>query len=139
MELRQYEAVLAFKPQISEDQLKNIIGRIEKKITESGGAIEEIDKKGVRRLPFRFQKHKSINEANYIVIYFKAPSKVPGLVREQVRVIEDIVRFTVDQSMGPKKQLAETPEAKEEDSEAVEIPVSMLEGSASPENLSGQS
>lgn len=118
--MRKYEAVCVFNPKTKEEKVDEIISRIEKKIKEKGGQIDKIDKQGVRKLPYIFQRHKDAADAYYLIIFFSGTGNLPNEITSNLRLIEDIMRFSVIQSKGEEAERVEVELPGAEKEEKVE-------------------
>jgi len=88
--MRLYETGIIFQPELPDDQLNELISRIEGAIEKGGGKITEINQWGVRKLAYRIARQKS----GYYT-FFKYAG-MPTLVAEleyQLRVFESVIRF----------------------------------------------
>ncbi|MBU0573474.1 MAG: 30S ribosomal protein S6 [Candidatus Margulisbacteria bacterium] len=97
--MHSYDALIVFHPQTTEEKRLAILKRFEKRITDGGGAIEKTDNWGLKRLNFRFQKHKNLREAFYVLLVFKGEGKTANLLRSALRLQEDVVRFMITRTI----------------------------------------
>ena len=117
-----YDALCAFDPRIAEDKLEPLLARFEKKITDNEGEIINIEKWGLKRLPFTFSKHKDIKEANFILIKFKGGGNAVNALRDMFRIQEEIVRHVITREKeAPKTEEITLPAAP------IGVPVSPAE------------
>lgn len=59
-------------------------------ITRAGGAVTEVEDWGKKKLAYEIQK---MNEAFYYFIQFDAEATVPAQVEEDVRIMDNVLRF----------------------------------------------
>lgn len=122
--MRKYEVVCVFHPSTEVSKIDDIISKAEKKIKDGGGKIEKVDKIGVRPLNYSFKKFPKIREGYYAIIYFSGEGAVPGAVNAQLRLTEDIMRYSMILS---KKEKAEEVE--------VELPGAEIEEKTAPAKI----
>ncbi len=90
-----YELMLIFDPRIGEEKISQIAAKIEDKAKSFGAEIEKTDKIGVRRLASNFRNLKRMNQAYYVMVYFKAETSVPAKITAYLKTTENIVRYSV--------------------------------------------
>ena len=105
--LKKYEAVCVFYPKTDEKKTDEIISKIDKKIKDFGGKPEKIDKWGIKRLASPFQKHKNVEDGYYVVIHFNGERDLPNKVSSQLRLIEELMRYSVILSKGEEGEKVE--------------------------------
>lgn len=87
---RDYELVFILKPEVSEDEVRSILDRIENIARESGGQILDINQVGRRRLAYPIQRHR---DGYYIYIdMILAPASVAEIER-LLKVSETVIRY----------------------------------------------
>ena len=118
-----YELTCIFDPKTAEDRIEATLNRIEKKITASGGTMDNVNKMGTRKLLMKMSKNKTLRDGLFVMILFSGPSNVPNDVTALVRVSEDVIRFMLTKA--PEK--IEAPEEKAAET-AVEVNPEMLVG-----------
>ena len=88
--MRTYEELFILKPDATEEEIDPLVEQLRNLITSGGGAIDKLDKWGVRKLAFTIQKQR---EGYYILIRF---SSSPDLVKEierRLRVSDLVLKF----------------------------------------------
>ncbi len=93
--MKDYEAILILNPRITEEKVENIVDRLKKKITDSNGEVVKVNRQGVKKLPFTFQKHKRLKDGLYMAVDFKGIGKTSESLVPFLRLQEDIVRFMI--------------------------------------------
>ncbi len=89
MELRCYESVLIFVPELEEPQLEEQIQWV-KGLLEGGGAqLVEIENWGRKRLAYEIEKRK---EGSYVLFRFKAPGTLVGDLERNCRLSGEVIR-----------------------------------------------
>ena len=100
-----YELMLVFDPNLGEEKIDAILGKVEDKIKNNGGELTKTDKWGTRRLASMMKKAKKLQQGYYVVVYFKAEASVPAKVQQLLKVTEAVIRYSVYR--GSEKTLAE--------------------------------
>lgn len=130
--MNSYEAIIAFDAAMPKEKIEAIISKYEDKVKGGGGTVEKTDHWGLKKIPFKMQKHKNIKDVYYIYMLFKSDSNMPNQLVNLIRVTEGIVRFGVGRAV--EGQPAEAVDQPLEEVK-VEIEPSMLnETVASTEN-----
>ena len=88
--MNKYELALAVSAKIEDDERAATIDKVKAYVERFGGQITNIDEWGKRRLAYEVQHMK---EAFYYFIQFEAESSVPAEVEDNIRIMENIVRF----------------------------------------------
>ncbi len=144
--MRIYETGTILRPDLPEEQVNELISRIEGEVEKGGGKVTEVNQWGVRKLAYNIDRH---SRGNYTFFKYAAPPMLVKDVEYLLRVTEGVVRFLtvkmeeeVDErelasiEKVHKKEEAPAPEEeevskeKEETSEAVE--------STGPEEAAGE-
>ena len=91
--MNKYELALVVSAKIEDDARTATVEKAKEYITRAGGAVTEVEEWGKKRLAYEIQK---MNEAFYYFIQFDAESNVPALVEQDVRIMDNVLRFTRD-------------------------------------------
>ncbi len=90
--VRDYELVVIFRPDISDDDVPASLDRLQQSIVSRGGEVVEVDHWGRRRLAYPI-KHNL--EGNYVVSQIRMnPEQVPAL-ESGLRISEEVLRHMV--------------------------------------------
>ncbi len=90
MDLRAYETVVIFDPDLEEEKKNNLLDRVKSMIQERGGEVERIDRWGVKTLAYPIKKRE---KGDYYIIYYKASPGTVNDLEDYFRVSEDFLRF----------------------------------------------
>jgi len=85
-----YELTYVINAVISDDQIKDIVGRVASYITESGGEIIHSEEWGTRRLAFPIQKKRN---GYYINLYFVASGAIIARLERALEIDDNILRY----------------------------------------------
>ncbi len=85
-----YELTYIVNGVLSENQTKEVVGRISKYIEEHGGNILEVDEWGTRRLAYPIRKKRN---GYYVNMYFRAPGEVIARLERSLQIDDDILRY----------------------------------------------
>ncbi len=90
MELRCYESVVVYVPELDEAQLEEQVGLVQK-ILESGDALlVEIENWGKKRLAYEIEKKR---EGQYVLFRFKAQGSLIEELERNYKLNGDILRY----------------------------------------------
>ncbi|HYG15286.1 MAG TPA: 30S ribosomal protein S6 [Bacteroidia bacterium] len=90
MELKNYESVIIFTPVLSDDQLKDAVGKYRQLITEHKGEIVHEENWGLTKLAYPMQKKST---GFYQVFEYKATTDFIKVLELQFKRDERIMRF----------------------------------------------
>lgn len=88
--MNKYELAVAVSAKIEDDERAATIDKVKAYVERFGGQITNIDEWGKRRLAYEVQHMK---EAFYYFIQFDAEPTAPAEIEDNVRIMENIVRF----------------------------------------------
>ena len=88
--MNKYELALVVSAKIEDDARAAVVAKAQDYITRAGGAVSEVEEWGKKRLAYEVQKQI---EGFYYFIQFEAESNVPALVEQDVRIMDNVLRF----------------------------------------------
>uniref|UniRef100_UPI003FEEEF29 30S ribosomal protein S6 n=1 Tax=Roseburia sp. TaxID=2049040 RepID=UPI003FEEEF29 len=88
--MNKYELALVVSAKIEDDARTATVERAKEYITRAGGTITEVEDWGKKKLAYEVQK---MSEAYYYFIQFDAESSVPATVEQDVRIMDNVLRF----------------------------------------------
>ena len=88
-ELRDYELVLVFSPEVIEENADAAIGKVSQFITERGGTISTVERWGKMRLAYPI---KHFIEGSYVLACFKLKPKLTRELETNLRISEEVLR-----------------------------------------------
>lgn len=88
--MNKYELALVVSAKIEDDARTAIVEKAKEYITRAGGTVTEVEDWGKKRLAYEVQK---MNEGYYYFIQFDAESMVPAAVEQDVRIMDNVLRF----------------------------------------------
>ena len=88
--MNKYELAVAVSAKIEDDERAATIDKVKAYVERFGGQITNIDEWGKRRLAYEVQH---IKEAFYYFIQFDAEPAAPAEIEDNIRIMENIVRF----------------------------------------------
>ena len=88
--MNKYELAVAVSAKIEDDERAATIDKVKAYVERFGGQITNIDEWGKRRLAYEVQHMK---EAFYYFIQFDAEPAAPAEIEDNIRIMENIVRF----------------------------------------------
>lgn len=90
--MENYEGLFIIKPEIKEEDVKNICKTISDNITKNGGNIKKEENWGKKQLAYPVKKAK---EAYYYKLDFTAPTSAIAKLEEAYRLNDDILRTMI--------------------------------------------
>ena len=87
--LRDYELVIVINPEITDEALDGVIERISRFITESGGAVSNVERWGKKKLAYPI---KHFTEGNYVLTRFKMEPKLSKELETNLEISEEVFR-----------------------------------------------
>lgn len=117
--LREYETVFVLHPSLEEKDVESEIQAVRDLITGSGGAVDEVERWGRRRLAYEIRK---VHEGTYTLIRFKGQAQTLKDLERRFRLNEMLLRHLTVLSEGPPpppkpEEPVGAPEPPEEDFE----------------------
>ena len=88
--MNKYELAVIVSAKIEDDERATTIEKVKGYIERFGGTITNVDEWGKKKLAYDIQK---MSEAFYYFIQFDADAKVPYDVENNVRLMENVIRF----------------------------------------------
>ena len=88
-DLREYEMVLIFSPELAEDKFNAALEDIGKHITNLGGVISDITQWGKRKLAYPIEH---FSEGNYVLTQFQLQPAMGKEVEAKLKISEDVLR-----------------------------------------------
>jgi small subunit ribosomal protein S6 len=88
--MRVYEELFIVKPDATEEEIDQVLEQVQSVITSGGGAVDKLDKWGVRKLAYRIQKQ---NEGYYVLIQFSSGPEAVKEIERRLRVSDLVLKF----------------------------------------------
>ncbi|MEI6815707.1 MAG: 30S ribosomal protein S6 [Bacteroidota bacterium] len=88
--VKSYETVFILTPVLSEEQMKEVVGKYNKFITEHGGEIVHEDRWGLRKLAYPIQKKKN---GFYSLFEYKSKGDLIAKLELEFKRDERVLRF----------------------------------------------
>ena len=90
--MQKYELVVVLNGSLEDDERSAAMERVSGYITRFGGNITNVGDWGKKKLAYEIQK---MSEAYYTVVTFEAPLEAPAQIEENIRIMEQVVRFLI--------------------------------------------
>jgi small subunit ribosomal protein S6 len=87
-----YETIFIVRPDIEEDDLNKVIGRVEDVLKSNEATIVESQVWGKKRLAYEVRKY---TEGIYVKVNFDAPPAIVKKLQDHFRLNEDVIRDIV--------------------------------------------
>ena len=88
--MNKYELALVVSAKIEDDARAAVVAKAQEYVTRAGGAVSEVEEWGKKKLAYDVQKQ---SEGFYYFIQFEAESNVPAVVEQDVRIMDNVLRF----------------------------------------------
>ncbi len=91
--MNKYETLYVINAELTDEEIKSVIEKFAKVITDNGGEIEKVDEWGKRRLAYPIN-YKT--EGYYVLVLFEAEGPVPAELQRNLKNDERIMRYVVE-------------------------------------------
>ena len=88
--MRTYEELFIVRPDASDEEIDPLVEQITQVITAAGGAVEKVEKWGVRGLAYRVAKRE---EGYYVLVVFNASPVAVLELERRLRVSDLVLKF----------------------------------------------
>jgi len=88
--MNKYELALVVNAKIEDDARTATVERAKEYITRFGGTVTDVVEEGKKKLAYEIQK---MDEGFYFFIQFDAEPECPAQVEENIRIMDNVLRF----------------------------------------------
>ncbi len=88
--MNKYELALVVSAKIEDDARTATVEKAKEYITRAGGTVTEVEDWGKKKLAYEIRK---MTEGYYYFIQFDAEANAPAAVEQDVRIMDNILRF----------------------------------------------
>ena len=88
--MNKYELVVVVSAKLEEEERAAEIEKVSNLVTRFGGTITDVEEWGKKKLAYDIQK---MSDGFYYFIQFEAESSVPAEVEQNVRIMDNVLRF----------------------------------------------
>ena len=88
--MNKYELALVVSAKIEDDARAAVVEKAKEYITRAGGTVTEVEEWGKKKLAYDIQH---MSEGCYFFIQFDANTDVPAAVEQDVRIMDNVLRF----------------------------------------------
>ena len=88
--MNKYELALVVNAKIEDDARTATVEKAQEYITRFGGNVTDVEDWGKQKTAYEIQK---MDEAFYYFIQFEAEAGVPAQIEENVRIMDNVLRF----------------------------------------------
>jgi small subunit ribosomal protein S6 len=88
--MNKYELALVVNAKIEDDARAAVVEKAKDYVARYGGTVTDVEEAGKKKLAYEIQK---MSEAYYYFIHFDAEPDVPAKVEENVRIMDNVLRF----------------------------------------------
>ena len=90
--MNKYELALVVSAKIEDDARAAVVAKAQDYVTRAGGVVSEVEEWGKKKLAYEIQKQ---SEGFYYFIQFEAATTAPAAVEQDVRIMDNVLRFLV--------------------------------------------
>ena len=90
--MSKYELALVVNAKIEDEAREAVVEKAKSYVARYGGTVTEVEEWGKKKLAYDVQK---MSEAYYYFIQFDAEPTVPAEVEQDVRIMDNVLRFLV--------------------------------------------
>ena len=98
--MRDYELIFVARPDITDEDVGTVRLDVKNLVEKHEGSIEKENLWGKRQLAFEV---KDFTEGTYTMFNIKLPPSAAGLIKEQLRIDERIIRYILTLRTSKKK------------------------------------
>ena len=88
--MNMYELTYIITPVLSEDNIKDMVTRVNKYIEDNGGSVKEVDEWGSRRLAYPIKKKRN---GYYVNLYFEGPGELIARLERAMEIDDNLLRY----------------------------------------------
>ncbi len=88
--MNKYELAVVVSAKLEDEERAATIEKVKEYIARFGGTVTNVDEWGKKRLAYEIQKMK---EGFYYFIQFESDTNCPGEVEDNIRIMENVVRY----------------------------------------------
>jgi len=88
--MRVYEELFIVRPDATDEEIDPLVEQLRGIVTSNSGAVDKVDKWGVRKLAYRVQKR---NEGYYVLLQFTAGPDAVKEVERRLRVSDMVMKY----------------------------------------------
>ena len=90
--VKQYETVFIMTPVLSDEQIKETVGKYQSLLKENKAEIVDENIWGMRKLAYPIQKK---NEGYYVVVEFTGNPELPKELDRRMRIMDAVIRHLI--------------------------------------------
>jgi small subunit ribosomal protein S6 len=88
--MRIYEELFIVKPDAAEEEIEQVVEQVRGVIESGGGAVDKVDKWGLRKLAYRVRKQ---HEGFYVLFQFSSSPEAVKEIERRLRVSDLVLKF----------------------------------------------
>lgn len=88
--MRIYEELFIVKPDAAEEEIEQVVEQVRGLIESGGGAVDKVDKWGLRKLAYRVRKQ---HEGYYVLFQFSSSPEAVKEIERRLRVSDLVLKF----------------------------------------------
>ena len=88
--MRQYETMVLLSPELTDETVDEKVSGFEKKVTEGGGEILNVERWGKKRLAYPIQRQR---HGIYFIVTYHSEAEVVADIEREMRIDEETWRY----------------------------------------------
>jgi small subunit ribosomal protein S6 len=107
--LHTYEFMYILSPEVEEEDLEAVVGRIGQIIADGGGQVLRVESWGRKRLAYPIRRFR---EGHYVLAYIQLDPGAVAQLRSRLALTEEVIRYLLlrSEELPPEVAKAATPE-----------------------------
>lgn len=103
--MRKYETIIILQPDLGEDDIKSVTGKVQDVIASFKGELHRMDDWGVRKLSYAIRKFA---RGRYYYVRYDGAAEMIAELERRIRLDEKVLRYqTVNITSEPEKAVSE--------------------------------
>ncbi len=128
--MRIYEELFIIKPDATEEETDQVVEQVRSVILSGGGAVDKVDKWGVRKLAYRVKKQ---HEGFYVLVQFSSSPDAVKEIERRLRVSDLVLKFITVRVDEKRKRVEKRKKQREKRAARKPAPAAPAPQSPSPE------
>jgi len=126
---RTYELMFIVRPDMVDEELDKLISTLETAVTNTGGAVKNVEKMGKRRLAYTVRR---FNDGMYVLLTVEGGGGLIHELERRLRVTEPVIKFItvrIDEEQKRLDKIKKIREARKKAAPVTPAPAAPAEGS----------
>jgi len=90
--VRKYECMYILHPELQEEEINQVVERLQNLITEQGGVVDNVELMGKKRLAYEVKK---VREGYYVLVNYHGNPEVTAELERILKITEPVIRYLI--------------------------------------------